>query len=111
MERHAFPFDSLSLKTVLNVSLSFLWEHHLPGKLRQIKKIKKKSYVCGSLNLAKLVLIFFWQEQWSQEMAQPVASELNAEWGEGAFILAFWGLVIYPLERTNTSASVSVKTV
>lgn len=54
MERHAFPFDSLSLKTVLNVSLSFLWEHHLPGKLRQIKKIKKKSYVCGSLESCQI---------------------------------------------------------
>lgn len=38
-----FPLDSLSLTTVLTASLSSLWEHQIPGKLR------KKRYVRGSL--------------------------------------------------------------
>lgn len=43
MEQCAFPFNFFSLKTSLNASLSSLWEHQIPGKLR------KKSYVRGSL--------------------------------------------------------------
>lgn len=51
-----FPLNSFSLTMALNTSLSTLREHQIPGKLR------KKSYVHGSLLSSKLVLIFCWQE-------------------------------------------------
>lgn len=42
--------------------------------------------------VAKLVLIFCWQESWPQEIAQLAVCELNAESGESVFVLEFLAL-------------------
>lgn len=103
MEPCAFPFNFFSLKTSLNASLSSLWEHQIPGKLR------KKSYVRGSLLSGRIGFNFL-----LARVAVPRDCTTCRVWAESR-IRGHWCSSWrfrhsgYHLERTNNSAFVLAK--